>query len=150
MDQIIDLVPGVLSHGDLSDMNILADPVSGHLTGIVDWAEATIEPFGTSLWGLQSVLGCIRDDGWSYHSEDTSRLRMLFQKTFLTEIGCAISGETREALNELKTLGTLLRYGFEWENGMQKTTDDITLLEVHLQGASNWTKNKLPQNSSIA
>jgi len=33
--------PVVLTHGDLNEMNILVDPASGRITGVVDWAEAS-------------------------------------------------------------------------------------------------------------
>jgi Ser/Thr protein kinase RdoA (MazF antagonist) len=55
MGLIIDLVPWVLTHQDLSGMNILVDPDTGHITGVVDWADATLEPFSMVLWGLD---GC--------------------------------------------------------------------------------------------
>jgi hypothetical protein len=47
-------------------MNILVHPHTGHITGVVDWADATIEPFGIALWGLDSVLGCSGSEGWPY------------------------------------------------------------------------------------
>lgn len=56
MGLIIDLVPWVLTHQDLSDMNILFDPSFGHITGVVDWADATIEPFDMAIWGLAGAL----------------------------------------------------------------------------------------------
>lgn len=41
--------PLVITHGDLSEMNLLVDPLSGKITGIVDWAETSIQPFGFTL-----------------------------------------------------------------------------------------------------
>ncbi|KAK1770068.1 hypothetical protein QBC33DRAFT_567425 [Phialemonium atrogriseum] len=49
--------PLVLNHDDLLEMNIHVDAEFGGITGIVDWAEAKIAPFGTSLWGLETILG---------------------------------------------------------------------------------------------
>ena len=95
MGQMINLVPWVLTHQDLSGMNILVDPDSGHITGVVEWVDATIEPFGMALWGLESVLGCSGPNGWSYFGSDPSyshfgcdpsRSRALFWRTFLREI----------------------------------------------------------------
>jgi hypothetical protein len=140
--QMIDLVPWVLTHQDLSNMNILVDPDSGHITGAVDWADATIEPFGMALWGLESVLGCSGPDGWSYFGSDPSyshfgcdpsRSRALFWKTFLREIEYTISDECRHAVNEVRTLGVLLRYGFCWENGTMNPVKDTTYLDVFLK-----------------
>lgn len=47
---------GVLTHGDLCEMNFLVELETGHLTGLVDWAEAEILPFGCALRGLENVL----------------------------------------------------------------------------------------------
>ncbi|KAJ5653781.1 hypothetical protein N7490_000784 [Penicillium lividum] len=41
--------PMVLNHGDLSETNIFVDHNTGHLTGVIDWAEAKMCPFGFSL-----------------------------------------------------------------------------------------------------
>lgn len=123
-------------------MNILVDPHTGHITGVVDWADATIEPFGMALWGLESVLGCSGLNGWSYFGSDPSylhfgcspsRLRKLFWETLLREIECTISDECRYAVNEVRTLGVLLRYGFRWENGTMSPVKDTTYFDVFLK-----------------
>ncbi|MCJ1377791.1 hypothetical protein MMC17_000887 [Xylographa soralifera] len=142
MGLIIDLVPWVLTHQDLSGMNILVDPDTGHITGVVDWADATIEPFGMALWGLESVLGCSGPKGWLYFGSDpsyshfgcnSSRSRALFWKTLLREIECTISDECRHAINEVRILGILLRYGFRWEYEMLSPVKDTTYLDVFLK-----------------
>ncbi|EEU47614.1 uncharacterized protein NECHADRAFT_8163, partial [Fusarium vanettenii 77-13-4] len=51
------LYPFTLNHGDLSGLNVFVDANTGHITGILDWPEATICPFGISLWGLENFLG---------------------------------------------------------------------------------------------
>jgi hypothetical protein len=48
-------------------MNIFVDPNTKHVTGIVDWAEAMILPFGISLWGLENILGYMDSQGWHYY-----------------------------------------------------------------------------------
>jgi len=144
-------VPWVLTHQDLSGMNILVDPDTGHITGVVDWADATIEPFGMALWGLESVLGCSGPNGWSYFGSDPSysyfgsdpsyshfgcnpsRSRALFWKTLLTEIKCIISDKCRYAVNEVRTLVVLHRYGFHWENGTWNPVKDTAYLDVFLK-----------------
>lgn len=55
--------PLVLSHDDLCEMNIFVDPNTGHITGIIDWAEARILPFGISLWGFENMLGYMDSQG---------------------------------------------------------------------------------------
>ncbi|EHK20834.1 uncharacterized protein TRIVIDRAFT_138728, partial [Trichoderma virens Gv29-8] len=49
--------PLVITHGDLNEMNILIDPETGEITGIVDWAEAGMLPFGFALYALDHLLG---------------------------------------------------------------------------------------------
>ncbi|KAH0333138.1 hypothetical protein KCU81_g9958, partial [Aureobasidium melanogenum] len=49
-------LPWVLTHDDLSSMNLLLDAGTGNLRGVVDWADAAVRPFGIALWGLESVL----------------------------------------------------------------------------------------------
>ncbi|TVY88280.1 hypothetical protein LAWI1_G005163, partial [Lachnellula willkommii] len=50
-------LPWVLTHGDLVPGNIMLSPSSGRLTGLVDWAEAEVLPFGLCLYGLEEILG---------------------------------------------------------------------------------------------
>ncbi|KAI1912747.1 hypothetical protein LOZ61_003185 [Ophidiomyces ophidiicola] len=51
------IYPQVLTHGDLNAMNTLVMPVTGQISGLVDWAEASILPFGMGLYGLEIMLG---------------------------------------------------------------------------------------------
>lgn len=46
-----------VQHDDLVENNFHLDEVTGHVTGIVDWANPMIAPFGFSLGGLETVLG---------------------------------------------------------------------------------------------
>jgi aminoglycoside 2''-phosphotransferase len=48
--------PSVI-HGDLMGGNILADPLSGHLTGIIDWSDAQLGDPAYDFAGLISVDG---------------------------------------------------------------------------------------------
>lgn len=48
MEAILSL-PMVLLHRDFGTCNIMVDGMSCHLTGIIDWAEAEICPFGQNL-----------------------------------------------------------------------------------------------------
>ncbi|KAL7919530.1 hypothetical protein ACQKWADRAFT_192465 [Trichoderma austrokoningii] len=142
--QMMDLVPWVLTHQDLSDMNILVDPDSGHITGVVDWADATIEPFGMALWGLETVLGCSGPDGWSYYGDNVSQSRALFWNTLLREIGHTISDECRHAIDQVRTLGVLLRYGFCWENGTINPVKDTMYLDVFLKDELELAEEQAP------
>ena len=141
LEKLIVQVPWVLTHGDLSNMNMLVDRKSGHLTGIVDWAEATIEPFGIALWGLEGLLGVSNQHGWSYHANDVSNSRKLFRSVLFTGIGGAISEETRFAIEEFRILGLLLRYGFITGINEEKPTEDTTLLDIYIQSELKLWRN---------
>ncbi|PGH20439.1 hypothetical protein AJ80_03585 [Polytolypa hystricis UAMH7299] len=69
--------PMVINHDDLLEMNIHVDEKSGCITSIVDWAEAKIAPFGTSLWGLETILGVQTASQWIFHPKH-SYLRTQF------------------------------------------------------------------------
>lgn len=118
-------------------MNILVDPNSGHLTGVVDWADAGTEPFGIALWGLESVLGYSGDHGWAYFfPEHILYYRSLFYKTFMAEIGEVISDTTGQMIEDTRILGILLRYGFIWEDGIKQPAKDVALLDLFCKSES--------------
>jgi len=54
----------VLLHRDFSACNIMVDRISCHLTGIIDWAEAEICPFGQNLDSLQAITGTLHLKKW--------------------------------------------------------------------------------------
>lgn len=108
--------PLVLTHADLCEMNIIVNPEAGDITGIVDWAEAKILPFGMSLWGFQNMLGIMDSEGWHYH-ENFSRLEGLFWDTFYRNVG-VVSNDDKRAMKTAERAGLVLRYGFAWEDGV--------------------------------
>ncbi len=56
----------VLTHSDLNEMNILVNPDSGEITGVVDWTGASILPFGFTLYALENALGSMGAGGWEW------------------------------------------------------------------------------------
>ena len=132
LNEILNHARWVLTHQDLSDMNIFVDPDSGHLTGVVDWADACIEPFGKALWGLESLLGCHDKNGYSYFGGDASHSRKLFREVLLNEIKTQDPLESQRAIDEVRTLGVLLRWGYHWEDGSLKPASDTSMLEISL------------------
>lgn len=72
--------PQVLNHADLLEMNIHVNPSTGAITGMVDWCDATVGPFGLSFWGLESLLGTLGSDGWHFHARHLD-LRRTFWNT---------------------------------------------------------------------
>lgn len=107
--------PLVLSHGDLCEMNIMVNPEEGGITGVIDWAEAKVLPFGMSLWGLRNMLGVMNSMGWHYY-ENSSRLECLFWDIFHKNVG-TVSHHDKCAMRIAERAGLVLRYGFTWEDG---------------------------------
>ncbi len=110
--------PLVLTHDDLCEMNILVDPQTGHIKGIIDWADAKIQPFGLALWGVENVLGYMDSKGWHYFSNH-EQLEQLFWTVFEDEIGAGtITAEDRERIQLARLVGIALRHGFTWDEGI--------------------------------
>ena len=65
-------------------MNLLIDTETGNITGIVDWAESRILPFGFALYGLENILGLMDSTGWHYY-DNHREFENLFWKTFREE-----------------------------------------------------------------
>ena len=119
---LADTYPTVLTHGDLSQMNFLVDPKSGHLTGVIDWAEADVLPFGCALWGLENVLGYMDSSGWHYFN-NRPRLENLFWLTLQDAVGEPIKGKSK-AINVARKMGVLFKYGFRLDENLQQRIVD--------------------------
>ena len=110
--------PLVLSHDDLCEMNIFVNPNTGHITGIIDWSEARILPFGISLWGFENILGYMDSQGWHYYNNHR-KLENLFWQTFEEIVG-GVSEADRQVIRVARMAGFFLRYGFVWEDGVRE------------------------------
>lgn len=91
-------------------MNLLIDPDTGNITGIVDWAEARILPFGFSLWGLENVLGYMDSEGWHYY-DNSRELEDLFWQTFWV-LARNASDTDVQLIRAARMAGLFCRYGF--------------------------------------
>jgi hypothetical protein len=103
--------PVVVQHDDLLENNIHVDEATGHITGIVDWADAMIAPFGVSLGGLETVLGVQTSSCWHFHPNHVE-LRKHFWDTFYREIG-QISADDRRSIEVARLFGLFRTHGFE-------------------------------------
>lgn len=109
-------LPPVLVHRDLGTANIMVDPATCHLTGVVDWAESRIAPFGTNLHSLQAICGHMHlRHGWSRY-DDYHALQGAFWSGL--QGGIVAAGEERlddatiEAIKMARKIGLLLSHGF--------------------------------------
>lgn len=91
-------------------MNILIDPGAGSITGIVDWADATILPFGFSLWGFENILGYMNSEGWHYY-DNRRELERIFWETFRMEAK-NLSDDDLRLIRITRMAGLFCRYGF--------------------------------------
>ncbi len=104
-------LPMVLLHRDFSDVNIMVDETSCHLTGVIDWAEADIGPFGLNLYFVRGLMGRMHlKTGWS-RFEDYGALRDTFWGVLRAEVG-ELAEETMETIRSAEVMGVLLCYGF--------------------------------------
>jgi Ser/Thr protein kinase RdoA (MazF antagonist) len=126
LDQVRDVLPTLLSgnyplvltHSDLNDVNIVVDKESGHVTGVVDWANATIQPFGFTLYALDNALGSMGHCGWQYFP-NADILRDEFWKAFEQ-----LAGPTKFELSIIRVArkaGLLFRYGTPYNGGFTET-----------------------------
>ncbi len=113
----LDVLPWVLTHGDVIPSNIMVDPSTGHLTGFVDWAEAEVLPFGMCLYGLEELLGSMTVTGWTYRDR-SEWLRSRFWQRLLVEIP-DLDGDVEmlDAVTVARDVGVLLWHGFAWDDG---------------------------------
>lgn len=104
-------LPMVLVHKDFGPCNLLVDPNSCCLTGVVDWAEADICPFGLNLYSLQAFSGSMHlHDGWT-RFPDYDTLETTFWSSFTRQVG-GISPKTLRTIKRARVLGHLLSHGF--------------------------------------
>lgn len=112
----IEELPQVFTHGDLLAGNIMVDSETGHLTGLVDWAEAEALPFGVCFYGLEEILGTVTDQGFCYDSR-VNELRELFWTELTVLIPELRASALLEKIRLARDLGVLLWYGIAFDNG---------------------------------
>ncbi|EHK48492.1 hypothetical protein TRIATDRAFT_214538 [Trichoderma atroviride IMI 206040] len=119
-------LPFILSHQDLNEMNMLINPETGCITGIVDWAEARILSFGFSLWAFENLLGYMDSEGWHYY-DNRHELEGIFWQTFLAEANSTSDGDL-QLIRVARMAGLFFRYGFDWDGeGVENVVDESSL-----------------------
>ncbi|KAK5739593.1 hypothetical protein LTS12_025216, partial [Elasticomyces elasticus] len=138
----LDVLPVVLTHGDLIPSNIHVSAKSWRVEGYVDWAEAEQLPFGLCLYGLEHLLGYTEKEGrtprFAYYSQ-AEILRATFWNELEKEVPEVRSNDVRTAIGVARAAGLLLWHGFAFDDGkldrVVNAVDDaeeLELLEAHL------------------
>ncbi|KAF2194568.1 hypothetical protein K469DRAFT_546609 [Zopfia rhizophila CBS 207.26] len=111
--------PVVLNHGDLIPSNILIDPDTWEITGIIDWAEAEWLPFGMCLYGLEHFLGfldyTITSAPKFQYYYGAERLRKFFWEELW--IHAPAMKERMKVVRLAGDIGVFLWYGYAWDEG---------------------------------
>ncbi|KAI9891264.1 MAG: hypothetical protein M1814_002954 [Vezdaea aestivalis] len=109
-DAILSL-PMVLVHCDFGSCNIMVDETSCRLTGVIDWAEADVCPFGQNLHSIQAITGALNlKNGWRRY-DDYKALQTLFWSNLQDEVG-GLSAETTKTVKTARIIGLLRSRGF--------------------------------------
>ncbi|KAH7190877.1 hypothetical protein DER44DRAFT_707834 [Fusarium oxysporum] len=103
--------PTVVQHGDILENNIHVDEATGHITGIVDWHDAFIAPFGLSLGGVEILFGLQSNKNWHFHPSHV-KLRQQFWERFNTEVS-NVSESDKQAMEVARLMGLFKMFGFE-------------------------------------
>lgn len=105
--------PLVPNHTNLRENNIHVSTETGGLTGICDWRDVTVSPFGVSLGGLEGMLGfaSLRET-WVYHANQ-QELRDLFWETLYEAMG-DVSAEQKELMDVARLIGLFMANGLGW------------------------------------
>jgi hypothetical protein len=105
------------------------------LTGVTDWAEAKVLPFGFSLWGLQTLLGFMDESKgcWTYFW-DHVHLEHIFWQRFEENV-TPLNIKQKNAIKIGRLLGLLCRHGFKFKGVESIPKDeswDLSLLDGQL------------------
>lgn len=117
IQQTIDALPAIMSlpivllHKDFGTSNIIVDEPDCHLVGVVDWAEAALGTFGTTLHSLLPLSGKVMLNRGVIHFEDHELLQETFWSVLSSEVG-GLSAEQIQSIKAARILGLLRSMGF--------------------------------------
>jgi hypothetical protein len=127
-------IPRVLTHDDLTVTNILQDENDFHVTGVVDWSEAKIRPFGFDMDILLHTTGINElKSGWNDYS-----CKPLLYDTFWEEFWAATGIEedetkkkTRDLAEAAGKVSAIVKLLFGRENGV--LTEEVVLAKSRVK-----------------
>ncbi|KAJ8119814.1 hypothetical protein ONZ43_g3318 [Nemania bipapillata] len=152
----IEALPWVFTHGDFLAANVMVDPQTGELSGLLDWAEAEWLPFGIGMYGLEELLGEDNLNGCFVYYPEATHLRNLFWRHLLLLIPELFRDAKSVALvKRAQKLGVLLWHGIAFDDGnlnrvVEEGKDDreIQRLTMFLSPSSNANRFRLPEIGS--
>ena len=124
--------PQVLCHGDLNQTNMMVDPETGTPTGVIDWASATVGPFGLCANGLYDLLGTMNSKGWHFH-----RHAATLEKSFWAAFSQHAHGLRPAHVPKIHTaliIALLTGHGFVWDDDLQERRPIIAQDECRSSG----------------
>lgn len=118
----------VINHWDLLENNIHVDMQTGSITGIVDWRDAEMGPFGTQFWGLENLLGVRTGNGMRFHQRHVE-LRRLFWETLYAKMG-GVPEDVRAAIRAARMIGIYFANDdFDDKFPVEEGTRELAVLE---------------------
>ncbi|KAI0413741.1 hypothetical protein F5X98DRAFT_378514 [Xylaria grammica] len=151
----IEALPWVFTHGDFLAANIMVNPYSGKLTGLLDWAEAEWLPFGVGMYGLEELLGEDNLSGRFVYYPEAMQLRNIFwEQLMLLVPELDRASKTVALVKRAQQLGVLLWHGIAFDDGklnrvVEEGRDDheIQRLTVFLSRTSSTQQSPLQKIS---
>lgn len=115
--------PYVMTHLDMLPWNILVDE-HGHITGVIDWWDCKIMPFGVAIQGMFfNLLGWMDKQNWQWHTyEEHAEIEKLFWFTY-DGIAGPLTPKERRAMEVTQMVGYFLRFGSTWDESIGETGD---------------------------
>ncbi len=166
----IEALPWALTHGDVVPSNVMVEPDSLSLSGLVDWAEAEYLPFGVALYGVEQLMGESTSSGESqpggrypppgsqfrYYPE-AAWLRLWFWEELVASVPVLRADETlRRTVESARLLGVLLWHGMAFDDGrldrvVEEGVDDedIQRLDLFILGRGGDRTPVLPSRPSV-
>lgn len=126
---LLEKLPLILTHLDFAEVKIMVDPQTGHVTGILDFDGARVEPFGMCIFGVyEGFFGEMRDSKWKFFDQPASRdapcqsVREILEKAFWDTLWNAVPSwmdrlELKEPVTIALEMGIVNRY-LDWDGDM--------------------------------
>lgn len=128
-------LPIVLAHKDFGDFNMLVDPDTCHLLGVIDWAEAKLEPFGLNLYAVENLMSKFHLRNGASRYPDYNTLYFTFWQTLKAEIGPDLSDAEIHTVRSAMLLGFLLDRGFT--SRLANMSEPVPISDDDREGAYN-------------